>query len=1164
MVGPQDRLATTSRLNTGASTISATLTLDSTVPGWSGAGTADVTNLDVSQWLPTDSASDLTGRAEFELLLGLGRHFPRGAFQFVGPRTRYLGYEATGVRARGRLVPGRAEIALATGRAYGSDFSTRGWIAIDAPYDFQLSGSATSLDLRELPPDVAVPRVPTLLAFEYNARGRFQQPFLAGTATFRPSLVLGAALGEGTVGTLDTSGTPTQYSAAGVISGLDLTTVGNAFAIQALQTPQYAGSVAGTFDVSGAGTTLDGVDLKIDARDATLEMFGGVLRDVHFSGRVLRDSLTGTGSAVLDGIDPGVAVQLADYKGAMNGRVAFSAVHLPRVFTEGAQLTHTQLDGEVVLGPSRMNNIEVERAVLRGALDGGVVTVRHASLLANGIAATGDGTVALAGGVSNFRLAASADDLQVLSSMSPFPLSGSAMVRGSFAGPLENLSVSGTLAGTGLGVPGGTIAAGSGDFSGTIPGRRPKDAALDVNLNAAFLAIRGWTASGARARVAYRGSEVSGDVEADLADGRRVKAAGGLLLHADHRELHLVNGRLDLAGAGWEIPSDAHDPSVSWDSQAIHVKGLAFASTAHPDGRFSIDGDVGFADPAGSLTVRIANVPVDSLSTVVPALAAYKGALAGHVTITGSLARPQVDAALTVTGGGFRRFTFDTLTMRGRWSGDDVQGNVRLDQSPGRWLTLEGTIPSNLFSRTGPPRPVDLAIRSSAIDLALVQGFTSAASNVTGSMQLELKATGVSRDPHFTGFVEITDAGFLVNATGARYQRGNARVVLSPDTVTVERFRLEDDKGDPLELSGSASTHELRIGEFAAELSATRFEVLQNELGDVDLNAVVTVSGTPASPVISGDLAVDHGTVAADALLRYYERPYATTARADSLDPFAAAAGALLGWWDRASLRLRLQATDNVTVKGNNLRFRAGAAAGLGDVDATFGGDFTLRKAPGGRPSLVGVLRTTRGSYAFQGKRFTIDRDGTIRFTGADTPPALSISASRLVAGVQIRAALTGTTTAPELELSSSPGLEQTDIISLLLFNVSANELASEQRDTLAIQAAALSSGFIVSPAVSAIGRAVGLDFLQLEPVTDQGNASFRVTAGRNVWRDLFVTYSREIGILDYNELSAEYSLTRYLRLKGNVSDAERRRSRTGLYRQVERAGIDLLFFFSY
>ena len=112
--------------------------------------------------------------------------------------------------------------------------------------------------------------------------------------------------------------------------------------------------------------------------------------------------------------------------------------------------------------------------------------------------------------------------------------------------------------------------------------------------------------------------------------------------------------------------------------------------------------------------------------------------------------------------------------------------------------------------------------------------------------------------------------------------------------------------------------------------------------------------------------------------------------------------------------------------------------------------------------------------------------------------------------------------------------------------------------------AATLASGFVVSPAVSAVGEALGLDFLELEPTGSLGTTSFRLSAGREIWKGLFVTYAREFSAEPYNEFLAEYELTRYLRVRANASDVSGVRSRASLFRRIERAGIDLIFFFSY
>ena len=53
-------------------------------------------------------------------------------------------------------------------------------------------------------------------------------------------------------------------------------------------------------------------------------------------------------------------------------------------------------------------------------------------------------------------------------------------------------------------------------------------------------------------------------------------------------------------------------------------------------------------------------------------------------------------------------------------------------------------------------------------------------------------------------------------------------------------------------------------------------------------------------------------------------------------------------------------------------------------------------KRPGGPIVLVGAVNTVRGTYDFQGRRFEILRDGTVRFGGDplnDMNPILDICA---------------------------------------------------------------------------------------------------------------------------------------------------------------------------
>ena len=66
----------------------------------------------MARWLNRpDRPSDVTGRVVFDLDLDLGKHFPRGSYEFDGPHAMYLDYAADDVHAR-ECAMGRDSAAL--------------------------------------------------------------------------------------------------------------------------------------------------------------------------------------------------------------------------------------------------------------------------------------------------------------------------------------------------------------------------------------------------------------------------------------------------------------------------------------------------------------------------------------------------------------------------------------------------------------------------------------------------------------------------------------------------------------------------------------------------------------------------------------------------------------------------------------------------------------------------------------------------------------------------------------------------------------------------------------------------------------------------------------------------------------------------------------------
>src|SRR5205823_6972825 len=231
-------------------------------------------------------------------------------------------------------------------------------------------------------------------------------------------------------------------------------------------------------------------------------------------------------------------------------------------------------------------------------------------------------------------------------------------------------------------------------------------------------------------------------------------------------------------------------------------------------------------DGAGALRVTATHVFLDTLQTAFERPTRYGGTLDLDATIRGTRDEPAATGTLTISNGRIERVSYQRFEARFQSSGQIFDIDARLDQGPGVWLTAAGKLPLALFNANLPERPLDVTIKSSTISLGLIEGLTDVVRNVTGEIRLDVKAIGTSADPHVDGTVDITNAGFLVTASGARYKNIRAQFGLARDKIAVESLHVEDVDGDPLDVHGSLGTHEMRVGDVEIEATTRRFEAL--------------------------------------------------------------------------------------------------------------------------------------------------------------------------------------------------------------------------------------------------------------------------------------------------------------------------------------------------
>ena len=346
--------------------VSGHLVLDTSVPGWHGTGDVHVDRLNLARWLNRpDRPSDITGRVTFDLALELGRHFPRGVYTFDGPHAMYMNYAADNLRARGQITSSAVLIAAADARAYGAGVTTRdSSIGLDEPFPYHFQGTTTGIDLRDVPREVPVPHMESRLTFDYDVTGRFSNPYIIGRAEFASSSFLGATVGAGTVGSIDTQQKPFRYTGEGDVSGIDFGRFGAGLDVSWLRDPRYAGVMSGHFHVDGAGSGA-ALMLTGGGRIARADMFKGTLADADVSididGGTLRASYDGR----LERVDP--AVPFADPRFAASltgtGKVTVAAHDL---LTKTTTLADYDVEGTLVATGSTVRGYEIDRGrVLR-------------------------------------------------------------------------------------------------------------------------------------------------------------------------------------------------------------------------------------------------------------------------------------------------------------------------------------------------------------------------------------------------------------------------------------------------------------------------------------------------------------------------------------------------------------------------------------------------------------------------------------------------------------------------------------------------------------------------------------------------------------------------------------------------------------------------------
>jgi hypothetical protein len=1168
--GPADRLDV--QLNARekqVGQIAGNLTVDSLGPERRLAGDVQTQHFNVDPLVPGAAVkTDITGRGKVDLELPSDSHPFRGTYAVNAQRAAVVGYEARNVVARGRInwptiaVDGSAS-------AYGGRATAKGTVVAARPLRLDLTGRAARLDLRNLPPQLNAPGVPSNLQFSYTVMGR--GPVFSGELILDESMLADATLGAGTVGSFRVGGGAPEYAAKGHVSNLDLQKIGRGFNVPALDMAKYQSRLNADFDVKGSGggphpLTLDGTGTLVDS-----EIFGAQTPRFQFTTNVAEGNAHVVANGEFMALDPSAISGDTRIAGRVNGTVDVDVTL--RDYATGVTPESIDVSGRVDMSQSTIGGIDIDTAIVNGMYENRAGNLTELVVDGPDIHVKAQGPIALNDtGSSNLVVHVETPSLDRLGRVfGQNDLKGAGTVDATVTGNGQELKASGMLDGANLGVGENTALDLDSTFDVTLPALKPADAIVHAKTNATFLKVGGQEVNELTADTTYTQQKL--DFDATAKQGvRQLTAAGSALLHTDHREVHIGSIALQSENVVWKTDPASH-PTIQYGNNRVVIDDIKLVNA---DQRIEAQGAIGSANE--TLHVKAENVDVAQLDALALADQRLAGRLDANATISGTTAAPRVAADFTLNGGAFRDFKFMSFTGKVDYADNGVNMDVRLDQDPQSWLTAKGFAPTSLFRPTPPEmegehmappagEAINIEVATSQINLGVIQGLVPYVTDVMGTLQANFTVTGSGYDPHLDGGVDIQGGAFSVPDLGTSYSGLDTKIDLKPDLVTINEFRILDKNKQPMTIGGSLAVHERSVGEVDIKVQSDDFKIAANRTADLKFDTDVHISGTIRAPKVEGSVEVEPGTIDVADVLRIASSRSAYSTMATEITPVNSAGPepttpALPGMFDSLELRLGLAIPGDLLLKGNNIK-PANAPIDVGDMNAYVGGAVSIEKAPGGMLRLIGEVNTVRGNYTFQGRRFEIMRDGRIRFQGSEViDPLLDLTARREIQGVETFVHVRGSVRQPELSFSSNPPQDESDILSLIIFGIPTNELGEGQQVALATRAQELAGGYLASGLSEAIGGALNLDEFEIQAAGENGLGP-SITLGQQVSKGLFVRLRQGFGAEQATEFILEYQLTNFLRLQGTVSDAGGSQQRNA-FRRVERGGLDLIFFFNY
>ncbi len=815
----------------------------------------------------------------------------------------------------------------------------------------------------------------------------------------------------------------------------------------------------------------------------------------------------------------------------------------------GLQDQRTTGQGRLVMSASNYQDIKIESVAANLSIDGKLLRVDTLTAKSNVATLTGSGLVALSSDpdlpASNLQIAAELKDLRPMHSVVPpaARLVADGVVRLSFSGEPDDVRfrADGQLT---------KIAYGNlriGEVDARVVGSLDENrrvAAAESRIEISQLSLPTATARTTRFEAAYADDTVRYEANSTLDNQRQVRTSGTVDLSGEDVELTMNSLRVVLDQERWELLQPS---TISFGEEYRIQNFLLYSETQQiaVDGYIDLDGEQ-------SLILTIEQFRIGSVADFFD-YAGLNGTLNGYVDLTGPAQAPIVTGSLTAE-------IMSSGKPVGDFSADLSYADLRLDidgrlrNESGSALTIEGHLPLDLRLSAREDEAAGVGVRTAAaggdsrltvksdgfaIDWILPFLDPELFNSIGGVLTGQMDVTGTFSDPELSGEATLTGGRVGLTEFGVTFTKLRGDFGFVENRIEVNHLEAKSGEGSAI-VTGSVSLSELTLGSFDLDISSENFLAVDNREYRASAASDLRLSGSTRRPVLNGSVNVASADLFLTEEIEEFE---AVKLSLEDLQTVEQRFGIRISekdtttfsFYDALSMDLTVQLSRNTWLRSKKSP----------EMDIQFTGDLEVRKERKQFAQVFGTIEVIpeRSRIVQFGKTFSITK-GTLTYNGPIDDPILDIEAEYDIRAwrnpenqVTITLAANGRFDDLDVELSSDPTMEMTDIVSYIAFGRPASEsLHLGGSGTGGSLATDLALGQIAGLIEDVAGTGLGLDVIEIE----QQGLDARLTAGKYVHRRVYLAISQPLNLGSNSsssvsstpEITAEFEMLKSLLLR--------------------------------